>query len=382
MRKVLFLFHPLKEIDGYTEAWEEQLCRHHFWGYDSISESDYEIVNIEDFDKKHWLNSIGEKLKITHLKQQIDAVRKSKDYDIIFVPYINYAFVLAVLKLLGLFHKPIVGIAHKIYSTDETNWFLKLRQKIIRFIYLNGVDSPLFFNEAMQKADSTYGVKGNAGFLKSWGADLEFFQSYANNQEVPPASNFFYAAGSSARDYKTLITAFNEIDFNLKITTSGDFDAELLKKITPNIIIDDSVPAGWKSTTALRKEYYNSYAVVIPVLQRKWFEVYGITVFMEAMAMGRPLIVTDSKLYPFDVEKEKVGLKVGYGDVAGWRQAANYLIDHPDEAREMGARSLYLAKHKYNYELFSKEVVEELDRYLVHKNPTPVRVSGKRDLVL
>ena len=78
---------------------------------------------------------------------------------------------------------------------------------------------------------------------------------------------------------------------------------------------------------------------------------------VEAMAMGKPILSTFNPAHPIDIEKEKMGLTVDYGDVEGWRQALKYLKDNPDEAKEMGARALHICKTRLNYSRFSKEII-------------------------
>jgi glycosyltransferase involved in cell wall biosynthesis len=107
-------------------------------------------------------------------------------------------------------------------------------------------------------------------------------------------------------------------------------------------------------------DYYNCLAVAIPLLKAVQQNTFGITVIMEALAMGKPIISTVNPLYPFDLEKEKIGLYVDYDDVNGWKHSVNYLINNPDEAREMGERGRFLCEKKYNYNLFSKEVIKQI----------------------
>jgi glycosyltransferase involved in cell wall biosynthesis len=85
---------------------------------------------------------------------------------------------------------------------------------------------------------------------------------------------------------------------------------------------------------------------------------------MEGMAMGKPIVSTYNRAYPFNLEKEKIGFYVDYGDVQGWKDVINYLLDHPEERLEMGERARHLCKTKYNYGLFAKNVVSEVDRVL------------------
>ena len=68
-----------------------------------------------------------------------------------------------------------------------------------------------------------------------------------------------------------------------------------------------------------------------------------------------------------DVEKEKIGLLVDFGDVEGWRQAIEYLKSNPDEARQMGERGFLLAQRKYNYKLFCGHLLDEIKKMNIEK---------------
>ena len=74
------------------------------------------------------------------------------------------------------------------------------------------------------------------------------------------------------------------------------------------------------------------------------------------MALGLPVITTDNMNYPIDVEVEKIGLKVPFGDINSWKKAIEYVAIHTKEAKTMGEAGRYLAERIYNLEHFSSEV--------------------------
>ena len=74
-----------------------------------------------------------------------------------------------------------------------------------------------------------------------------------------------------------------------------------------------------------------------------------------------------NKAYPLNLEKEKVGFEIDYADVKGWQQCVNYLINNPAAVQEMGERALLLCKKRYNYSIFSNEVVSKIN--LLRKAP-------------
>ncbi len=74
--------------------------------------------------------------------------------------------------------------------------------------------------------------------------------------------------------------------------------------------------------------------------------------------MGRAVITTENKDMGVDLEKEGIGLTVPHKDVLAWRQAVQYLLDHPEETQEMGQRARYLAEKRYNLEHFTQKTVQ------------------------
>jgi glycosyltransferase involved in cell wall biosynthesis len=76
------------------------------------------------------------------------------------------------------------------------------------------------------------------------------------------------------------------------------------------------------------------------------------------MAMGRAVVITRNPLFDIDVDQEGIGLVVEPGDVEGWRRALDWLVAHPDEVAEMGARGRRLCEERYNLETFSRVLVE------------------------
>jgi glycosyltransferase involved in cell wall biosynthesis len=362
-------FYSLDEIMKFIEQGGEYPL-HHVWCYDKILEAGIPVEGIEYNNNTRW-NKLGNKLQIFNLQQQINLLKKSREYDLIYAPFIADIFLLAILKIIGLYKKPIFGLALDSHVPYKNNPIKRLRQKLVRYVYKNGIDSILFFNEQLYHKSNEYGELGKHRDFAEWGADLEFFTSFIEKQKEPPTLDFVYSTGGTGRDFKTLIRAFNDIDFNLKITTKRDEGLD--NTITPNILTDNTVPPGLHSVGIIRKEYYNSLAVAIPLLNTGQLWPVGITVIMEALAMEKPIISTVNPMYPFDLEKEKIGFYVDFNDVQGWKDRVNYLVKNPDEAREMGKRGRYLCEKKFNYNLFSKEVTNHIKKYVSNEKKIMVK---------
>ncbi|MCB0634147.1 MAG: glycosyltransferase family 4 protein [Lewinella sp.] len=361
MKKVLMVFRPLNETLEYVrENGDEQYAPHHWWCYDQLIKKGYQVDFIEPTEEHSFWNKLGKKLDILYLEQQLKALKRAKNYDVVYAPFLEHVFLLALMRFLGLFRTPLVAIAQHEYGVNKKNYFKRLKQWWLRLVNFKGTDNIIHYIEAVADECDKYKIKGHVSSAYSWGIDYHFYDDYKNAQLEVPRNDYIFSTGGSKRDFPTLVKAFNELDFKLKITTIGHFDDCPNCVITPNIEIDNSLPFGMSSPGLIRKDYYHALAVGVPLQRSEAFATYGITVVMEAMAMGKPVITTLTEAYPFNVEKEKIGLLVDYGDVEGWRQAVQYLIDHPEEAREMGMRGKHLIRTKYNYDIFSEEVIAQI----------------------
>ena len=137
-------------------------------------------------------------------------------------------------------------------------------------------------------------------------------------------------------------------------------DYQLPANTSKNVLLDRSIDRN--NVGKLRSYYYHSIAVGIP-LQEDLDWCNGSTVLFEAMTMSKPVIMTAAKANLIDIEKEKIGISVGFGDKKGWIDAINYLKANPDEAKEMGERGFALVQKKHNYNLFCSRLLEEISQF-------------------
>jgi glycosyltransferase involved in cell wall biosynthesis len=107
-------------------------------------------------------------------------------------------------------------------------------------------------------------------------------------------------------------------------------------------------------------KFSNAFAVAIPLdlPSYKPYNTVGLSSLLEAMCMGRAVITTENKDMGFELEKEGVGLTVPHKDVNAWRQAVQYLVDHPEETQEMGLKGRHLAEKRYNLTNFTQKTVQ------------------------
>ena len=113
------------------------------------------------------------------------------------------------------------------------------------------------------------------------------------------------------------------------------------KRLPPHVhVYDDFNP----NDERLRRLYSQVDLLVVPTTA----DVGPLWVFLEAMAMGLPVIGTPVGAAIEVVKDGETGFMVKVGDAEGLRQAIQQLCDHPELVDAMGARGRALIETHYN----------------------------------
>ena len=89
---------------------------------------------------------------------------------------------------------------------------------------------------------------------------------------------------------------------------------------------------------------------------------------LEAMSMGKPILMTNSGCLDIDIEKEEIGLYVNPGDATDWIKKINYLINNPRKAKQMGEKGRKLIKKVYNLSSYENRIHNFLNRISTFTN--------------
>jgi glycosyltransferase involved in cell wall biosynthesis len=175
------------------------------------------------------------------------------------------------------------------------------------------------------------------------------------------------AAGSEMRDYATLFKALRGTELRCHVATDHvrvdrlGFGRrvnaeEFSRSASANVTI------GRKSPTELRDLYGRSRFVVVPLCQSDTDN--GITVILEAMAMGKPVICSRTRGQVDVLEDGVTGLFVPVGDVAALRAAMLALWKDPERARAMGERGRQYVEKHHSLDKFCSDVKRAIDASL------------------
>ncbi|EPR67528.1 glycosyltransferase [Cyclobacterium qasimii] len=366
-KKIKILLINSYSFDKIYDNWKKGTNpSHYLMGKIELEKSGDFIVDIHTHQKHEWLDKIGKFLKISFLDQQVRSLAILKNYDLVYMPYpVSTNRLLTLLSMIGVVKIPLVGLAHQnfIYYKNKDSILNKLGIKQLRQF-----DAFAFFSKNLMKKtqrDLNYNQeeKDNKCFSVSWGADVAFYEGLKadeNSEELPYA----VCAGTADRDYDILIKAFEGLPYNLKIyCTPKTIPASV------NLPSNVSVDTTWVPYDQLLKAYVNSAFIIIPLKEeiREKGNTYGLTVLLDAMAVGKPVLMTQHSFLDIDIEEEKIGLWVNDNTADGWNKKLKQMISGDINLDEMGKTSKRLHLEKYNIQNFANQMAEVFKTVLKRK---------------
>lgn len=186
-----------------------------------------------------------------------------------------------------------------------------------------------------------------------WGPDLAS-GLYAASQD----EGFAISTGKSNRDIRVLVSALTKTGFpgtvfDLDQTINGQpGNVTIIQPGGPNTDLETGRSYLMQTVLDLTRQ---AGFVAIPIAAPD--RLTGLTEINDALALGKPIVITRSPYTPIDVEHVGCGIVVEPGDIDGWVDAINTLSD-PKTRSEMGARGRRFAEEHWNYAIFGAALVD------------------------
>jgi glycosyltransferase involved in cell wall biosynthesis len=279
------------------------------------------------------------------------AFRARAKYDVILTDGEHIGIPLALLLKLSRSKVRHVTIGHRITAPKKRPFFrwMKVHSHIHRIA--------LHSRRQHALATEMLGIPEDRLALVPYQVDTTFWRP-----EAIPEERLICSAGLEFRDYPTLLRAVEGLDVRVVIGATSHWSKR--RNTAEGQQLPANVEVSAFDYVALRRLYSRSALVVVP-LDDTDFQA-GVTTILEAMAMGKPVVVTHSLgqtdvvedrrsttrgVTPRErpaslvrdvaqlagVEVEPTGFYVPPDDDAALRKAITYLLDHPEQRQKLGA---------------------------------------------
>ena len=307
-----------------------------------------------------WVARLLEKIGGPNLSMAWYCFTKRHDYDVIFTDGEQIGIPLALLtKFLGLGRR---GARHLMIVH-----ILSVGKKMLFFDKL-GIQSHIdtfFVYSTWQKQfiEERWDVPSERVVFTPFMVDSHFFapdqvtpRDSALSNELLMGKPMTCSVGLEFRDYPTLMEAVKELDLHVVVAAGSPWSKR--KDETEGAEIPENVTVRRFTQYDLRQVYADSNFVVMPLYNVN-FQA-GVTAILEAMAMSKAVICSQTPGQTDVVIEGETGLYVPPEDPEALRSAIEYLIDHPEEAERMGRGG----RKRIEQYMSLDHYVERLDRYV------------------
>lgn len=265
-----------------------------------------------------------------------EVARRRGDYDVVVTWAEKYS--VAVAGVL-LWHR------HRPRHLAIMDWMSKPVVRIPLRLVRGGVDEILTWSSTQARvATERLGFRAEQIVRIPHPVDDVFFAP------ADGARRTIFSAGETQRDFATLMYAVHGLEVPTVIAASlvGVFTGFRTRLVDASSMgeLPANVEVRAMDAQELRRAYADAAIVVVPLVAAD--NNAGISVLLEAMSMGRPVIVTRTAGQHDVVVDGVTGLYVPPGDPAALRDAIRRLLDDPAAAEAMGrrARADVLAHHR------------------------------------
>jgi glycosyltransferase involved in cell wall biosynthesis len=306
---------------------------------------------------QHLLGRLRHPLELGDLQQQMLALPLVRGADLIYAPCGSQTHFLQYLRAIGWLKIPVVTLMHHPFPKGKLD-FLRGWQ---RRLFMQGADRLPSLSQAL--ADDLQGRGCPAYKLEAmpWGADMDFYGPWQR-----PGSGVI-ATGRTGRDFKTFaLAACRSACPSTIICLRGHLDTVDVS-VTGGLRVieapdEQPVPGqkrGWMKYPELCSHMRAHSAVAIPLFAQE--SLAGVTSLMDAIGLGRAVLMTRNPHVDLDIEAEGIGFWLDAGDVDGWREKLDWVAAHPDQVEEMGVRAHALGMKRYNSVAFATRLIKIME---------------------
>jgi len=364
-------------VNTYIEPWldqcwrRESISRAHLWGADALEAAGFTVRPVRCLASHsvlrlaRWITKISGK-RCGDLAADLLILRHARSGDIIYVA--GGELLLTPLAIrCGLLKAKLVAWIYKPCAPFSGTSFRGLTSaKAVRNGYAGWLALTPHVETWLRQEHPAARIRRVV-----WASDTEYYPAAAG------PGDYFAATGVTQRDYTVLLAAAAKVNFPFVILGP----AELQGQASANVTWHSRNPKqshGTIDDNELRELYQNARAVLIP-LKPDPDDASGFTNLLEAIACGRPVIMTRTGALDLTPAALGIGFDVAPGDTAGWIEALQNLANNPALAKRFSERATELARTYFNLPRFEKDLVSYFTD-LAANNPEPVAKNVLKSL--
>jgi len=325
---------------------------HHLFGINHLENMGYDVKVIEPGPSNviaalaRALRRARNPIPLGALDRQWAAWRALREGDVIFAPCGDELNALAYLRAAGLLKTPLLCIQH---HTLNRGRLMSLRNPFINTL-VRGVDAfPALSEKVAAEINQRWRNPEHKSISLAWGPDASFYPR-------SEAGHGVLAAGRTGRDFATFGLAASRVGSPARIYCLDTARTSNFANFAPNVQVHTPGPGRAFSYPEMMQAHQNAQVIGIPLATSE-DSLAGLTSLVDALALGKPVIMTRNPFIDLDIEAQGIGRWVAPGDVDGWEAAIRWFQQNPDEGLAMGRRARALVDDQgYNSRAFATQI--------------------------
>jgi glycosyltransferase involved in cell wall biosynthesis len=287
-----------------------------------------------------------------HLALVLTAWRRRRDYDVVVSWGERLSLPLAAMLALTP-RRRLRLIAILLWPFDQSAGSTlrgRVKRQVIRPVARRGMDRLIVFAPLQRRlAAQRWQIPPDRFLDVQWVVDTGFWRP------MPGDGDMICSVGREMRDYSTLLSALGGLDIRCHIAAGTSVLNEAFGSEDPRAqnlpgpeALPPGVTVGPMPPRELRNVYARSRLVVVPMLPTE--SDNGVTTIIEAMAMARPVIATDTAGRPEILVDGVNCVLVPPRDPNALRDAIRDLYGDPDRCARLGAAGRDIVTQRHGIE--------------------------------
>jgi len=313
-----------------------------------IQQSETWQKTVDYIDEVHApLNKLLEPLSRSSLLSPIlDAIKflfLRKRYGVVINGSLRTGQILAFLKkILGLSSPRQIILELMLDEEREAFWW-KIKRKVQATVFRN-ID--LIFVSSRSEV-ATYSERLHLS--KSRIRFLPFHTNVVEPRIMPGRGDYLLSAGKTGRDFDVLVKAVRNLDCKIVIVSDKKSIEGIEIPSNANVLLD--IPY-----SQYLELLFDSWAVIVPL--KKLVKSTGQVVVLEAMALGKPVIATETVGTVDYIQSNINGILVPPGDSESIKNAVSRLLKDESFYRQLSANALSAVKEHHTFEIYVDTILK------------------------
>ncbi|OLE81880.1 MAG: hypothetical protein AUG06_00165 [Actinobacteria bacterium 13_1_20CM_2_65_11] len=289
-------------------------------------------------------SSVRHRTARVSVMQAAAGFRRLRDFDVVFSDCEPIGVPLALgMRALGR-RIPHLMLAHHLTTPAKRPFLHLLRGR-------HGVGRVLVHSKQQLDAGVRLGIPSERMHLIPYFADTEFWSPGGRREE-----RLVVSAGADHRDYTTLAAACDGLDVEVFIAQGSTHNARARQQAPTRW--PANIRSAFADYQSLRDWYARAAVVVVPLIPND-FQA-GVTTVLEAMAMGKAVVVSATTAQRDIVADGETGVCVAPGNPRALRLTLARLLDDEEERKRLGGNARRAAEAHFSLDAYTKRLADHL----------------------